>query len=134
MTRQPGTYAVFDTTEGQIVCRLFEKEAPITTKNFTDLAEGKRSWKDTVSGKSGDGSLPFIVQERRIGIVLLRYVFAIFRNVRLLCFLVLLALNIDGSGKDDVDDPVDFRVLEWMEELPYLNHSSRIIRFLLDLH
>jgi peptidyl-prolyl cis-trans isomerase A (cyclophilin A) len=43
MTRQPGTYAVFDTTEGKIVCRLFEKEAPITTKNFTDLAEGKRS-------------------------------------------------------------------------------------------
>ncbi len=42
MTRQPGTYAVFDTTEGKIVCRLFEKEAPITTKNFTDLAEGKR--------------------------------------------------------------------------------------------
>src|SRR5882762_7727204 len=57
MTRQPGTYAIFDTTEGKIVCRLFEKEAPITTKNFTDLAEGKRSWKDTVSGKSGDGPL-----------------------------------------------------------------------------
>ncbi len=24
--------------------RIFEKEAPITTKNFIDLAEGKRSW------------------------------------------------------------------------------------------
>jgi peptidyl-prolyl cis-trans isomerase A (cyclophilin A) len=57
MTRQPGTYAVFDTTEGQIVCRLFEKEAPITTKNFTDLAEGKREWKDNVSKKSGTGPL-----------------------------------------------------------------------------
>jgi peptidyl-prolyl cis-trans isomerase A (cyclophilin A) len=57
MTRQPGTYAVFDTTEGKIVCRIFEKEAPITTKNFIDLAEGKRSWKDTVSGKSGSGPL-----------------------------------------------------------------------------
>src|ERR1700759_57750 len=57
MTRQPGTYAVFDTTEGKIVCRLFEQDAPITTKNFTDLAEGKRSWKDNVSGKSGDGPL-----------------------------------------------------------------------------
>jgi peptidyl-prolyl cis-trans isomerase A (cyclophilin A) len=57
MARQPGTYAVFDTTEGKIVCRLFEKEAPITTKNFTDLAEGKRSWKDSVSGKGGDGPL-----------------------------------------------------------------------------
>jgi peptidyl-prolyl cis-trans isomerase A (cyclophilin A) len=57
MARQPGTYATLDTTEGKIVCRLFEKEAPITTKNFTDLAEGKRSWKDNVSGKSGSGSL-----------------------------------------------------------------------------
>src|SRR3954465_754747 len=44
MARQPGTYATFDTTEGKIVCRLFEKEAPITVKNFTDLAEGKREW------------------------------------------------------------------------------------------
>jgi peptidyl-prolyl cis-trans isomerase A (cyclophilin A) len=57
MSRQPGTYATFDTTEGKIVCRLFEAEAPITVKNFTDLAEGKRSWKDSVSGKGGDGPL-----------------------------------------------------------------------------
>ncbi len=57
MPRQPGTYAVFETTEGQIVCRLFEKDAPITTKNFIDLAEGTRSWKDTVSGKGGSGPL-----------------------------------------------------------------------------
>jgi len=40
MPRQPGTYAIFETTEGQIVCRLFETDAPITTKNFIDLAEG----------------------------------------------------------------------------------------------
>jgi peptidyl-prolyl cis-trans isomerase A (cyclophilin A) len=57
MTRPAGTYAIFDTTEGKIVCRLFEKDAPITTKNFTDLAEGKRSWSDAVSKKSGDGPL-----------------------------------------------------------------------------
>ncbi|HSA92883.1 MAG TPA: peptidylprolyl isomerase [Terriglobales bacterium] len=44
MSRTPGTYAVFDTTEGRIVCRLFEKEAPKTVKNFIDLAEGKRNW------------------------------------------------------------------------------------------
>jgi peptidyl-prolyl cis-trans isomerase A (cyclophilin A) len=44
MARQPGTYAVFDTTEGQIVCRLFEKEAPKTVQNFIELAEGKREW------------------------------------------------------------------------------------------
>jgi len=44
MARTPGTYAVFDTTEGQIVCRLFEKEAPKTVANFVELAEGKREW------------------------------------------------------------------------------------------
>jgi peptidyl-prolyl cis-trans isomerase A (cyclophilin A) len=57
MARPAGTYATFDTTEGKIVCRLFEKEAPITTKNFMDLAEGKREWKDAVSKKSGSGPL-----------------------------------------------------------------------------
>ena len=44
MPRQPGTYAVFDTSEGQIVCRLFDKDAPKTVQNFIDLAEGKREW------------------------------------------------------------------------------------------
>ena len=57
MARQPGTYATLDTSLGKIVCRLFEKDAPITVKNFTDLAEGKRAWKDTVSGKGGNGPL-----------------------------------------------------------------------------
>jgi peptidyl-prolyl cis-trans isomerase A (cyclophilin A) len=57
MARKPGTYAVFNTSEGKIVCRLFEAEAPITTRNFIDLAEGKREWKDTVSGKGGSGPL-----------------------------------------------------------------------------
>ena len=57
MARPSGTYAIFDTTEGKVVCRLFETEAPITTKNFIDLAEGKRSWKDSVSGKGSDGPL-----------------------------------------------------------------------------
>jgi peptidyl-prolyl cis-trans isomerase A (cyclophilin A) len=57
MNRQPGTYALFKTSEGTIVCRLHEKEAPITVKNFTDLAEGKREWKDSMSGKGGPGAL-----------------------------------------------------------------------------
>lgn len=57
MTREPGTYAHFKTSEGTIICRLHEKEAPITVKNFTDLAEGKRDWKDSVSGKGGPGAL-----------------------------------------------------------------------------
>jgi peptidyl-prolyl cis-trans isomerase A (cyclophilin A) len=57
MNRQPGTYAVFKTSEGTVVCRLHEKEAPITVKNFIDLAEGKREWKDSISGKGGPGPL-----------------------------------------------------------------------------
>jgi peptidyl-prolyl cis-trans isomerase A (cyclophilin A) len=44
MARQPGTYATFDTSEGTIVVRLFEQEAPVTVKNFIDLAEGSREW------------------------------------------------------------------------------------------
>src|SRR5437868_11478105 len=49
MPRQPGTYATFDTSEGRIVCRLFDKEAPKTVQNFTDLAEGKREWTHPVT-------------------------------------------------------------------------------------
>lgn len=44
MARTPGTYAVFETSEGNVVCRLFEKDAPTTVANFTELAEGKREW------------------------------------------------------------------------------------------
>ena len=44
MTRQAGTYATFETSQGTIVCRLFEKDAPVTVKNFIELAEGTRDW------------------------------------------------------------------------------------------
>ncbi len=57
MAREAGTYAEFNTSEGKIVCRLFEKEAPKTVKNFIDLAEGKRDWADRVSGKKGPSPL-----------------------------------------------------------------------------
>ncbi len=44
MARQPGLYATLKTTEGTIVCRLFETDAPKTVANFVELAEGKREW------------------------------------------------------------------------------------------
>ena len=47
---KPGTYAVFETTMGKIVCRLFEKEAPQTAANFIGLTEGTREWKDPKTG------------------------------------------------------------------------------------
>ena len=57
MARQPGTYATFNTTEGTIVCRLFEKEAPRTVSNFIDLAEGERDWTHPSSGKKSKDRL-----------------------------------------------------------------------------
>jgi peptidyl-prolyl cis-trans isomerase A (cyclophilin A) len=44
MARTPGTYAVLNTSEGNIVCRLYEKDAPKTVANFVELAEGTREW------------------------------------------------------------------------------------------
>jgi peptidyl-prolyl cis-trans isomerase A (cyclophilin A) len=53
MPRQPGVYANLDTSEGTIVCRLFENDAPLTVKNFIELAEGTREWTDPrTRGKS----------------------------------------------------------------------------------
>src|SRR5580693_7183607 len=57
MTRQPGTYAIFETSEGSIVCRLFEQDAPKTVANFTGLAEGKREWTHPVSRKKSKDRL-----------------------------------------------------------------------------
>jgi len=57
MTRTPGTYAVFETSEGKIVCRLFDKEAPTTVANFTELAEGKREWSHPTTRKKTNDPL-----------------------------------------------------------------------------
>ncbi len=42
---------IFETTMGNISCRLFEKEAPITVKNFIGLAEGNIEWADPKTGE-----------------------------------------------------------------------------------
>ena len=57
MPDQPGTYAIFNTSEGTVVCRLFEEDAPKTVANFVDLAEGKREWTHPVSGKKSKDRL-----------------------------------------------------------------------------
>jgi peptidyl-prolyl cis-trans isomerase A (cyclophilin A) len=44
-----GPTVVLDTTLGRITCKLFSKEAPITSQNFIDLAEGKKPWTDPVT-------------------------------------------------------------------------------------
>ena len=47
----PGLYVAFNTTQGRIVCKLFEKEAPITVKSFVALARGTKPWTDPKTGK-----------------------------------------------------------------------------------
>jgi len=49
MSREPGTYAQFTTSEGSFVIRLFDKEAPKTVANFVGLVEGTKAWKDPVT-------------------------------------------------------------------------------------
>ena len=45
--REPGLYATLNTTMGPIVCILYEKESPITVKNFVALARGgTKAWTD----------------------------------------------------------------------------------------
>ena len=51
MARPAGTYAVFETSLGNIVCRLFEKETPKTVQNFIGLAEGTKEFTNETTGK-----------------------------------------------------------------------------------
>ena len=51
MSRAPGTYAIFETSQGTIVGLLFEKEAPQTVANFIGLAEGTKEFKDPRTGQ-----------------------------------------------------------------------------------
>ena len=44
--REPGLYAVFDTSMGKITASLFEKETPLTVQNFVGLAKGTKAWMD----------------------------------------------------------------------------------------
>ncbi len=51
VSRAPGTYAIFETSQGTIVGRLFEKEAPKTVANFVGLAEGTQEFTDPKTGQ-----------------------------------------------------------------------------------
>jgi len=50
--REPGLYATIHTSMGAVVIKLYEKESPITVKNFTDLALGRKEWTDARTGQA----------------------------------------------------------------------------------
>jgi cyclophilin family peptidyl-prolyl cis-trans isomerase len=49
--RQNGLYAVFNTSKGQITARLYEKDTPVTVRNFVALAQGTKATRDPKTGK-----------------------------------------------------------------------------------
>src|SRR6202165_5984425 len=51
MSRAAGTYAIFETSQGDVVIRLLEKEAPKTVENFVGLAEGIKEFTNEKTGK-----------------------------------------------------------------------------------
>ena len=50
-------YAVFQTSRGNLVVKLFEKDAPKTVANFVGLATGKQEWIDPRTGQKSKGKL-----------------------------------------------------------------------------
>jgi len=51
MTRPVGTYAIFQTSQGDMVIKLLDKEAPKTVENFIGLAEGTKEFTNEKTGK-----------------------------------------------------------------------------------
>src|SRR5260370_4632904 len=51
MPRPAGTYAIFETSQGNIVIKLLDKEAPRTVENFVGLAEGTKEFTNEKTGK-----------------------------------------------------------------------------------
>lgn len=46
-----GLYATINTSMGAITAVLYEKEAPVTVRNFVELARGTKPWRDPNTGK-----------------------------------------------------------------------------------
>jgi cyclophilin family peptidyl-prolyl cis-trans isomerase len=48
--REPGLYAIINTSMGTITAQLYEKDTPVTVRNFVALARGTKPWKDPKTG------------------------------------------------------------------------------------
>src|SRR5262249_40903671 len=51
-TRAPGLYMTFQTDMGNIACKLYEKETPVTVRTMVGLAIGKISYIDPTTKKT----------------------------------------------------------------------------------
>jgi peptidyl-prolyl cis-trans isomerase A (cyclophilin A) len=49
-----GLYAIFETTQGDMIARLEEEKTPETVKNFVGLATGEKEYTDPKTGKKGN--------------------------------------------------------------------------------
>jgi len=47
---KPGLYATFNTSKGVIIAVLYEKYTPASVKNFVELAQGTKAWRDPRTG------------------------------------------------------------------------------------
>jgi peptidyl-prolyl cis-trans isomerase A (cyclophilin A) len=47
---KPGLYATFNTSKGAIIAVLYEKDTPASVKNFVELAQGTKAWRDPQTG------------------------------------------------------------------------------------
>jgi peptidyl-prolyl cis-trans isomerase A (cyclophilin A) len=53
--RQDGLYMTFETTMGNLTCKLFESEAPSTIQKIVGLAVGRIGYTDPATGKEVSG-------------------------------------------------------------------------------
>lgn len=54
--KEKGMFALFETSMGKIVCRLFPDKAPKTVENFVGLAEGAKEYIDSKTGETKKGN------------------------------------------------------------------------------
>jgi peptidyl-prolyl cis-trans isomerase A (cyclophilin A) len=64
--REPGLYMTFETEKGNITCKLFEKEAPLTVHKIIGLAVGKISYIDPNALSKSD--LDYIMRGARLNL------------------------------------------------------------------
>jgi len=50
-----GPTVIFDTTMGQMICKLFDKQAPTAVANFVGLATGTKDWVDPATKQTEHG-------------------------------------------------------------------------------